>query len=173
MADPKVIARVRKILELANNGVGGERENATKVLVNAMRKYGLTYDDLGVEEKKEYEFHFKGDFERRLLINTIAHIINEATVEFRRYKRNRTSLFFELTAAQAVECEFIFMQVKKAWEKDVDLFFTAFIAKNGLFAEKHSGKSDPLSPEELEKIENLMNGIDKAQLRKGITHAKK
>jgi hypothetical protein len=171
---PAVIARLKKILALAEGGTGGEKDNAAKMLDAALKKYNLTLDDLGVDSVESYEFHFKNDQERDLLMQVIAKVTNKTQISFTKIRRNRTSLFFKLTAAKAIEAEFIYNQVKQAWKSEVDRMFLAFIYKNGLTAEPAEGdkKENPMSEEELEAIMKMMDTLRKVDLKKGIEHKK-
>lgn len=44
--NPELIAKIQKIHALAERGVGGEAENAKRILEAVARKHGLTEEDL-------------------------------------------------------------------------------------------------------------------------------
>jgi len=54
--DDKIIELLKKINALAKRGVDGERENAAQRLEYLMGKYGVTFDMLEADTKKEREF---------------------------------------------------------------------------------------------------------------------
>lgn len=49
--------RILKIIELARNGVGGEKANAQRILRNICRKQGLLYDDIINHVQEEFAEH--------------------------------------------------------------------------------------------------------------------
>ena len=60
--------RLMKMKVLANAGVGGERANAEKLLVELAEKYGINLDEFeDVEEIVEYKFNFSSTWQRKLL----------------------------------------------------------------------------------------------------------
>jgi hypothetical protein len=134
MSDGKeaVLDRLRKIQALAQQGVGGERENAQRMLETALKRHGLTLADLGGTETKDwYEFEYRGEWERKLLIQTASMVANMK--EYRHAKRNRTKLEFELTLAERVELEITFDVLKAAFQEQMGEFFTAFLLRNRVF----------------------------------------
>lgn len=58
MIDPKILEKARKLKALADRGVGGEKENAQRMLEEYMKKHGLkykskTYPNVGTQKLDE------------------------------------------------------------------------------------------------------------------------
>ena len=51
-----ILLKIKKLQELALRGVGGEAQNAQRVLEALCEKYGLTLEDLDQDAKVTYEF---------------------------------------------------------------------------------------------------------------------
>lgn len=56
MTKDHLIARLRKLLELANRGVDGEATNAEALLASLMAKYGISHDELVAKVYELYGF---------------------------------------------------------------------------------------------------------------------
>jgi hypothetical protein len=71
------INKVKKVLELAKNGIAGEREAAQATLEKMLKKYNITIEQL--EQPNEYVFTIKfyGKFEKSLLIQIMASVIGK------------------------------------------------------------------------------------------------
>ena len=66
------ISKLKKIVALAESGIGGERENACSLLVKLMEKYKVSWEDLEDAPKRSFRhFHYKSKFERILLFQCI------------------------------------------------------------------------------------------------------
>lgn len=60
-------ALMKKLQALAERGVGGEKETAERKLKQLIEKYGIEEAELSDDKILEFKFHYKGEWEKRLL----------------------------------------------------------------------------------------------------------
>lgn len=58
-------ALLKKIRALAEHGVGGEAENAEKLLARMMKKYGISEAELDEETRVRHDFTYHGGEEKK------------------------------------------------------------------------------------------------------------
>ena len=58
-------ALLKKIRALAEHGVGGEAENAEKLLARMMKKYGISEEELDEETRVRHDFTYHGKWSIR------------------------------------------------------------------------------------------------------------
>lgn len=94
MMNQKKIDLLKKLKNLAEQGVGGEKETAQKKLKQLMQKYNVEEEELSDDTEEKYEFTFHGEFERRLLLQVgykiLGKKIKKKMYEYkkRRWKEN-------------------------------------------------------------------------------------
>lgn len=166
--DKKLERRLHKLLALAERGVDGEKETATRMLNNLLSKHGLTVDDLGGEHR---EFHWlkygKGPFAKKLMSQIMRSVAHDGSA-FTSPGWPR-AIGGELTQAEAVEVELKFSVYKRSFNDELELFYSAFIHKHRIFPEP-SGDEDSadteLSDEERARLKRMfswmetMNSVD-------------
>lgn len=171
---------LKKIQMLANRGCNGERDTAARKLQELMNKYNISADDLSDEKiiREIHEYH--GHEEEQLLVQIACKVVNVRGGIFYGVQNLYTSrtlstkLGIEATKAQHIEIEFLFDFYKKQWKKEKDLFFRAFIDKNGLHSAvsyDENTESD-LTPEEQLKILAMAKGIDREHPARRLEAAK-
>lgn len=159
------IERLKKLKELALRGVGGEREQAIKLLEKLSKKYNVSCDELDEEIIKEYDFEYHGKEQERILKQTIYKITNEKNsfwnLQYTYSGRHcKTRLRANCTEAQRIEIDFLFDFYKRIWEKEKEALLQAFFQKHRIFGELKEGEQGrELSREELLKMEALMRGL--------------
>ena len=60
-------ALLKKVRALAEYGVGGEAENAEKLLARMMKKYGISEAELDEETRVRHDFTYHGGEEKKIL----------------------------------------------------------------------------------------------------------
>jgi hypothetical protein len=174
IASEKLLDRLRKIQALARHGVGGEKENAERMLARLLDLHNLTIEDLDGESKM-IEWRFKADsgFDIRLVNQIIFKVTN--VCNYRIYKYNGKAGLYgcELSAAQAIECEAILAILRPALEDHFQIAFSAFVQSNQIFgdspAEDQGDKEE--TPEDRARtfaIMQMMLGTKKVDLLKQI-----
>ena len=128
--------RLKRLRALAERGVGGEKENAQRILERLCDKYGLDISQLDTEEKKLTWFRYrKGNHFRKLLAQCIVKVCGKGT---KLYGHNREATrareyAVECTASEAVEIELDYEFYADALQKELDRLISMFIQKNNIF----------------------------------------
>jgi len=169
----RVLERIRKVWALANQGEGGEKEAALRILEKMLSDNGMTFDDLLVEEKeKDFKAILNNDFDLRLLGQTYCKVSSAKSMQY--YKKGK-SVYFWATRAHGIETLSLFSLYKAALKKDLELLFEAFIFKNSIFNNADDGGDEKakqeLTPEEekeLLRIINMMNVVGRVDAHKAI-----
>jgi len=154
--------RLRKIYELATRGVGGERENAQRLLERLLAEHNLTIEDLAGDEKKLYYFRYSEGWEKKLILQIVAKVTNVSTIEPWVRKGWRKARGFELTAAEFAECQLLLEEYRKAYRKELERLFSAFVQRNRIFGDGKADESNT-TPEqwaELEKVLAMARSLD-------------
>lgn len=157
-------ALLQKLKALAEQGVGGEKINAQKLLNALMQQYGISDADLDDSNPVLCEFKCKSDIEEKLLIQTIFKVTNSRSMyTFSRRAGGRTIKHLwgcKCTAAQRVEIEFLFDFYKRVFVKDFDIFVAAFIQKHAIFGDTPSHEEPRrIDLEKLMRMEMLQKGL--------------
>ncbi len=89
----KVIEKLEKIKKLAENGVGGEKDGAEKLLKKLMSQYNISENEL-IEDKKECAwFRYKDFIEKRFVVQVIDAIVGECDYYHRKDKRKVVGVY--------------------------------------------------------------------------------
>ena len=157
--------RLKKLYALALRGVDGEKEQATAILNRLIKKYGISLNELNEDIIKTYDFTFHGKVEEKLLRQITYKVTNE-TNHFHSLqyvdsgRKCRTQCQIDCTEAQKIEIEFLFDFHKKLWEREAESLLFAYIQKHRLYGELKDGEEgEKCSPEKLEKLCAMMNGL--------------
>lgn len=163
MSDPK--ERLKKLYALALRGVGGEKEQAVAILDKLIKKYGASLSELDEEIIRDYEIAYSGAAECKILNQIVYKVTDEKGRAFSlRYVASgracRSRLRVKCTETQKIEIEFLFDFYKKLYKKELETFLLAFIQKHELYGHLKEGEeATTISPEELEKICAIMEGL--------------
>ena len=171
---------LRKIKALAEQGEGGEKINAEKMLADLMRKHSISEGDLNAEQSKTVWFKTFGQRSAGLLYQIVAKVGGQRRPDawaqtktvglLKKSKRQVPNLVgFQLTPAQAVEVEYLFDFFWKLYQQEEDLLFRAFIHKHDLFGKIPAHvEVTPLSESELKKLRQAVKNLDEASPYKQI-----
>lgn len=167
----KVKAKLLKLLALKNQGVGGEAANAAAALDRALQKHGLTMADLeDGHDVRRYAFTPRNGFEKKLLIQIMAHVIPDWEGHCWKYN-NSQKREFDLTPAQYAEASVMFDIYRKDLRKTLQHAYSAFIHANKIFPTRESEPDPdekPMDMEEMEAIGSMMQGIQPSRIRKQL-----
>lgn len=171
--DNKIRERIRKLYKLVEQGVGGEKGNAQKILDKLLAKHGITLSEI-IDDNHEEEFviKFKGTFEKRLLTQIIGKIRNRETLGY----FNKGKLHFGATKLEYAEILTLFSVYKNTLSKEFEDLFVAFIYQQNIFpnqkdADQAEKDDRPKTPEEkrrLRKLAAMMSTMDKVNVYKAI-----
>lgn len=174
----KYIELARKLKALADKGVGGEKTNAEKMLIDLMAKHKLTIADIDGEEIKEFFFNIKDEFND--LFYQIAKSVNR-DMKIYRFPKKEVRQFrlkgnheIKCTVAEYIEIEQSFDIYSRLYQEELKVFYSAFIHANNIYPEPKDGEIkslDDFSIEELKELRRkllMSENIKKANIRKQL-----
>lgn len=177
----RIKTKLQKLLALARQGVGGEKDNARSVLSKLLAKHGLTLADLddASEARVTRWFRPKGAHERTLLSHCVlATVPNWDRAVWRHKSSNERG--YELTTAEFAQVELLFEIHRKALakyvKKQMQVALLAYLSTNRLYAQgtadsNERENSGGLSPEDLAAIMGMMAGLRPTPVFKALTGA--
>lgn len=165
--------KLKAVQALAEQGFGGEKENAQRLLEKLMDKYGVSDKELEAAEVETCWFAYSQEIERRLLAQIIYMVTGKGSYGCvgSNGGRKHKKLGVDCTKAEWFEIKTNYAFFKAALEKELDVFMSAFANKNHLFPETDKRENVPerkISDEELEKISMMSMGIDQYTLKKAL-----
>jgi hypothetical protein len=147
---------LRRIYELSERGVGGEKESAQRKLAALLKKYDLTLSELLSSHEEPVVFRWKTAWEEKLLVQVIGMVKNSHS--FRSWRRGkRRELIVELTASEAIDVRRFYAHYRIAFERQLADFFHAFCQRNHLFPEASAAKERDLTPEEIARLRRIVD----------------
>lgn len=133
MMDKQLLAKVKA---LAEQGIGGEAENARRILDRLLQQHQMTIDEIeSPNEKRLHKFRYKDGLERRLLNQIIYMVTGDAGGQIYRPSTNRHTkeMGTMCSEADAVEIQALFTFYLPFFKKELQLFADAFANKHHLF----------------------------------------
>jgi hypothetical protein len=178
MAGDKVIELLRKLNELAKRGVGGEKQNAETMLRKLMAKHNLTMEELEADELERHYFKVN-KIESQILLQCLKCVNYDRSLYVIPSYRSKTlpgnpNRFIQVTRAEFVEIDLMFGEYSKAYKKDYNQWFTAWLMGNDLLAKPPADKQrklSDLSPKEREEYmaaQRLAEAIEPTVIRKRL-----
>lgn len=140
----KIIEKLRKIKELAERGVGGEKQTAMEMYDKLLEKYNLHCYDIEEEETHRHWFKYDGTAEK-FLIMYVGYKVTGSPVYYIKTDPQLHMVGFELTDFEKDEFHFYFRFYVEHLRKEEELFAKAFCIKNMIFPDETArlyGKDD-------------------------------
>jgi len=164
--------KLKKVLALAEKGVGGEREAAQKLLDKLLSQHNLTIEDIKSEKTSVFYFGYNTAMEQTILHHTVSAVLEKTDFEiFTRIVNGRATRKdgFILTKGQKIEVEFRYSAYRTSLKKELETFLIAFIHKNRIFHfSEDDEQENKLSFEQMQKILSMAGTIDKTEIHKQI-----
>jgi hypothetical protein len=171
----KIFQLAKKLKALSDRGVGGEKENATQMLFALCRKHNIDISLLEGEQTKDHEFWLHDDpFERKFFTQVASSVIGDCNLILYKYKMGQRKPGMRRHGLCCTSSEFLEIMAKfdfffKHYQKEVLLYYKAFVQKNKLYMKvDHTEENDTSDRElsateraELWKIANMMEGIER------------
>jgi hypothetical protein len=156
----------KKLQALAVGGVGGERDNAAKMLNDLCRKHGINLDSLFEKAPSERRIAVESDEHLNFIFQCLASVTDRKPAAYDAAVGGKR--FFQ---AKLSDTEYLELDAKASfywaiWQKERALFYSAFVQKHDLGA-KPSGASQ-LSLEEIAEIRRKMQAMDAHTLHKQV-----
>lgn len=185
MTRDEALDKIRKVYELANRGVGGEREAAKNRLDELMKKYGVTLEELDSEQETVHFYHLHGNRNHEIFTQVSAtrgctQFIFIGPHDNTRVSKQLKGMLHDKPrgANVALVCSPIkFVEITTAYEvyqysfdEHYDAFFYAFLAENDLFYGKADAGRKITEKERkmVSRARRLVLGIDKAEVHKQL-----
>lgn len=171
MVDQKKLDLLKKLRELAERGVGGEKEGAQKTLERLMKKYNIQEADLSEDVEEDHDFRYRNEYEKLLLRQLFYKIVPEykkKAYTYRCGRGSRTTLGISCTKAQALQIQIEYDFYRALWKEEVDFFMDAFIQKHRIFREPTEGggtDEGKMSKEELLRMFAMMEGMQDKSIK--------
>ena len=153
----EIKGRLMKMKALANAGVGGERANAEKLLVELAEKYGINLDEFeDGEEVVSFVFKFSSTWQRKLLSQLAAlmrqekkkrgEALREKELEiyswvFKRGGENERTVY--ATKSEWLELTAKFEVLKADYKRQQENFYLAFLMANDLLTDPDDDAPEP------------------------------
>jgi len=157
--------KIRKIQALAEQGIGGEKEDAKRILQRLLAKHKLTLEDLpklGQDATELYYFRCTGEVERSLLRQCYLYVVPDGEPYYFT-RHGRKTIGFKLTYLQYLELKNYWDYYRQLWKQELGLFYQAFLYKHRIFRKSSSTESSPasasLTDEEIKRILRMMLGL--------------
>lgn len=162
--------KLRKLLALAEQGIGGEKLHARSTLEKLMKKHGVTFDDL-VSEQKTLQWFKPGKhpLERKLLYQVIAAVCGK--LESYTSKALKDQIGHYVTRSEQLEINLRYPIYLAAFQEELEICYTAFVHKNDIFNSDAPSSNSKRSEEELMRIAIAMFGMSKVPIHRTLTNA--
>lgn len=170
---------LKKLKALAEDERGNENERkiAEERLNELLIKYNINPEDINTDILVRRDFYFREEWERKLLGQTLYMLFPEK--DFWKNSKKRNWIFCEMTDAEYLEFETHYCAYKASYKHEQDLFFTAFISKNGIFPDDDKLPEDRRAPKsEMSRADRMraammMEGIESAKVRRLLNEQNK
>lgn len=142
MPSNKIKEILLKFKALSEKGDGGEKTTATEMLNKALKKHGLTLEDLEKEEREPRVFKIKNrEDSLTILFQCIKDVREDSKVDF---STRTLQAYCDLNASDYIEVCEKYKHYYNIWLKEKKQFLTAYILRNeiGLSSKPSEGKID-------------------------------
>jgi hypothetical protein len=160
-------ALINKLRLLAEQGVGGEAENARKIMLSIMKNHEISESDLELNKKVKRELKVLS-FRKRICAQIACSVIGSENLYRYGNKRKNNTLIIDCGVSDFIEikakCDFYC----QAYEQDERLFYKAFIHRNNLEALAAAPATNGEITKEDIKIFEMMSTIEKRIMHKQI-----
>jgi len=156
--------RLLKVLRLAEDGVGGERDNAQVMLEKLLRQHGLTMADL-LDRSSDQErvwLAYADEQELNVLVGLALSMLPADTPAWG--CEGGGSLGFDVTRSQRAEIEIAWDTYRSAWRRAQRDVLVAFLAKHRLHDNAEPSGRIPSTPDE------YVNAYRRRHLMRGLEH---
>lgn len=164
--------RIAKLYALYKFGVDGERDNAEKMLIAALAPKTIAEYEREIDDQFEVKdivyLRWKTEDEKRLAFQTMVMFFDG--IPDGRIMKN--ALEIHAGKSKCAVLKHTFHLFLDAWRHELDLFYTAFLQKNNIFAAsyKSGNKDKELTPEEILKMAQMAHAIDTVNRNLAIEH---
>ena len=164
---------LKKIKALAESGIGGEKENAKRILKDLMLKFNIKEDEIEEESIKEFDIKMPRFFNAANLAAQIIYSIIGKEVDSGKglyIFKKKSKYSIKATTSEFLEFEAKFKFYFYYFKKEINRFYDAFIQRNEIFppAEKSREVTCREPTEEDYKMLALASKLEKHNYLKQI-----
>lgn len=174
MKERDIKSMLLKIKRLADGGFEGEKVAAEELLHKLMKRYGVSMSDLSDEERVEYSFSYKTSIDRRLIIQILASISSEDSIDL--INLSATShpplyVYAKLTKTEYMLFQSIHSFHKRLWRKEkeklLETAYLSYIHKHRIYPD-HEGNYQTIDEEQIKSIMSMMSHLSDEKYHKQI-----
>jgi hypothetical protein len=170
----KLHEKLKKLLALTEQGLGGEKINAQEKLEKLMKKHGIQLSDfIGEAITLEWFKSKPGKIQKQLLYQIIVNVCGNKTDTYAS-PLNKGKIGVKVTKSQQVEIELKYISYMRSLEKELNLTYEAFVQTNHIFptdAEDEIIDPSKIEIEELERLAYAMQGMKPVMIQKTLAKA--
>lgn len=156
-------AKLKKLLALAEQGVGGEAVNARRLLEKLCKQYGIDIEEL-LDRETKHSYTFETGRAKEMMQLFVRCLEKVVDIEGMTYSQpTRSSIRIEVTALQRAEILSLFNWHKSNYMQELEdfkrNFFSAYIGKHNLYSESESKGSkgiEELTEEDIARIRRVL-----------------
>lgn len=171
MTKEQAIDLCRKINELVKRGVDGEKTSAELRLKTLMLKHGIELPEIEGDKIVESSLICTEE-EKIFAMQVISSVLGKGW----RGGKYRKRYYFNSPESKVAEIQDRWNHYRDLWEKEKEVFYSAFIQKHKLYAKPPGDRKDndskPLTPEEKAKLYRMfqmMEGMEYSDYKKKLT----
>lgn len=132
----KYLELAKKLKLLADQGHGGEKENANEMLLRIMRDHNITMDQIEDPARDYVVFKVLNLIDAKFIFSQTAMSVIGQNADIRFFKSTKTNKYLKMlvmaTHAEGVEIRAKYEFFYKAFLEEMKLFRHAFVQKNDL-----------------------------------------
>ncbi len=169
-----------KLIALADRGVGGEADNARRILRRLAAQHGISLEDLDWNEKPQIARFYVGrsKLNKKLFEQCYAYVTGEHTIH---YRTDGTTFWIDMLPIQAAELGDLWgwhkSNMAKEYEDFKDTFINSYIMRHNLYPKPtlendKEAKDIHLTKEDLLKLRRTVSmaaAMSDRSYLKGIT----
>ncbi len=176
----KILELAKKLKELADRGIGGEKNTAEAMLNALLKKHKISIEEIEGDKLEDYFFTLKNN-----LAPLWGQIVKHVDSNIKRYGEFPAKLvkkhllkgnyMISCTASQYIEIESKYSFYEQLYNEELKYFYSAFIKANNLLIDnpnKPFVDAEDLSEEDYERykrIDDLSKKIKVGQFRKQLS----
>lgn len=169
MNNTKIQEKLKKIKDLAEHGVDGEKEGAIELYQKLLAKYELTDEDVEEIKVSRRWFRYDNDLDKKLLTQIFYKVTGSPTF-YEKIDKRRRMISTDCTDFELDQIVFYYQFYKEHMKSELDKFIAAFFSVNSLFPDetarcyeesKDLENTHKRRLDELVKIDLMASGMEK------------
>lgn len=164
--DDKKRALLHKLRSLAERGIGGERENAQRMLEKKLEEFGIDPEDFELNEDVG-DLWFKVPKYSKMFVLIAAEVLDVDTIRYTKAKSGK-EIGIRCTASQAVEIELIYAAYRRGLDKEIEMLKEAYFYRNNLYSTATRSFDEKFGRDRTLKIQQMADRMARTFVHKQI-----